>query len=119
MGGVCCGGDSHLNRFVAVKILTPYLGNDVERSQRFEQEARAIAVLSHPHICILHDAGHEAGTYYLVFEYLVGELLSDRLCRGALPLPEAPEYATQIAEALEHAHEQRVLHSHLKPRHIM
>ena len=119
MGDVYCAVDSELNRLVAVKVLPPYLVNDLERSKRFEQEARTIAVLNHPHICILHDAGHHAGTYYLVFEYLVGELLSDRLCRGPLPLADALECATQIAEALEHAHEQGIIHHDLKPRNIM
>jgi serine/threonine protein kinase len=119
MGDVYCAVDSQLNRLVAVKILPPYLVNDLERSNRFEQEARTIAALNHPHICILHDAGHDAGTYYLVFEYLVGELLSDRLCRGAVQLPDALEYAIQIAEALEHAHEQGIVHHDLKPQNIM
>src|SRR5262249_46112712 len=57
--------------------------------------------------------------HYLVFEYLVGELLSDRLSRGALPLLEALDYATQIADALEHAHEHGIIHLDLKPRNIM
>ena len=119
MGDVYCAVDSELNRLVAVKVLPPYLVNDLERSKRFEQEARTIAVLNHPHICILHDAGHNAETYYLVFEYLVGESLSDRLCRGALELPDVLEYASQIAEALEHAHEHGIVHHDLKPRNIM
>jgi serine/threonine protein kinase len=119
MGDVYCAVDSHLNRLVAVKVLQPYMADDLERSRRFEQEARSIAALNHPHICTLHDAGEDAGTYYLVFEYLVGEMLSDRLRHGALPLPEALKYAIQIAEALEHAHREGVIHHDLKPRNIM
>jgi serine/threonine protein kinase len=118
-GDVYCAVDSRLNRLVAVKILVPYLANDVTWSQRFEQEARLIAGLNHPHICVLHDAGHDRGVYYLVFEYLVGEVLSDRLSREALPLPEVLEYAIQIAEALEHAHQQGIVHHDLKPQNIM
>jgi eukaryotic-like serine/threonine-protein kinase len=119
MGDVYCAVDSRLNRLVAVKVLPPYLANLPELAQRFEQEARSIAALNHPHICILHDADHDGDTYYLVFEYLVGEVLADRLCREALPLPEAVEYAIQIAEALEHAHQQGIVHRDLKPRNVM
>jgi len=118
-GDVYCAVDSRLNRLVAVKILAPYLAGDLAWSQRFEQEARLIAALNHPHICILHDAGHDRGMYYLVFEYLVGEVLSDRLSRGALPLPQLLEYAIQIAEALLHAHQQDIVHHDLKPQNIM
>ncbi len=119
MGDVYCAVDSRLNRLVAVKILPPYMANDIERSRQFQQEARTIAAVNHPHICTLHDADHDEGTYYLVFEYLVGELLSDRLHEGALPPSEALKYAIQIAEALEHAHQQGVIHHDLKPRNIM
>jgi serine/threonine protein kinase len=118
-GDVYCSVDSRLNRLVAVKILAPYLADDPAWSKRFEQEARLIAALNHPHICILHDAGHERGVYYLVFEYLVGEVLSDRLSHEPMPLPEVLQCAIQIAEALEHAHQQGVVHHDLKPQNIM
>ena len=119
MSEVYCGVDSRLNRLVAVKVLPTYMAEDREQSDRFEQEARAIAALNHPHICTLHDAGSDGGRHYLVFEYLIGELLSDRLFRGALSLPEGIDFAIQIADALAHAHEQGIIHLDLKPRNIM
>jgi serine/threonine protein kinase len=119
MGEVYCAVDSRLNRLVAVKTLPKHLASDNERVERFEQEARSMAVLNHPHICILHDAGYDDGLHYLVFEYLVGEPLSERLSREALPLAKAMEYATQIADALAYAHEFGVIHLDLKPSNIM
>jgi serine/threonine protein kinase len=119
MGEVYCAVDTRLNRLVAVKILPPCLAADSEWLRRFEYEARAVAALNDPHICTLHDIGNDDRTHYIVFEYLVGELLSDRLSRGNLPLAEAMEYATQIGKALVHAHEQGILHLDLKPQNIM
>lgn len=119
MGDVYCGVDLRLNRLVAVKILPAYLAADPERFRLFEQEARAIATLNHPHICILHDAGHGNGNHYLVFEYVVGDLLSDLLSRDALPFRQALNYLIQVAEALEHAHQQDIVHRDLKPQNIM
>jgi serine/threonine protein kinase len=119
MAEVYCAVDSRLNRLVAVKILPNYMASDQERVVRFEQEARAVAVLNHPNICVLHDIGSNEGLHYLVFEYLVGEVLSDRLRRDALPLVEAVQYATQIADALACAHEHGIIHLDLKPANIM
>jgi len=119
MGEVYCAVDTHLNRLVAVKILPAYLAEDPARLQRFTVEARVIAALNHPRICVLHDVGHDEGTRYLVFEYLIGQMLSDRLSGGTLPVPEALKYAIEVAEALEYAHEQGVVHHDLKPQNIM
>jgi serine/threonine protein kinase len=119
MGEVYCAVDTRLNRLVAVKVLPPYLANDPEWLRRFEQEARAVAALNHPHICTVHDIGSDDRMHYMVFEYLIGELLSDRLSRGDLPLPEALGYAAQIGEALMHAHEHGIIHLDLKPQNIM
>jgi len=119
MAEVYCGVDSRLNRLVAVKVLPAYMASDRERVQRFEQEARAVAALSHPGVCTLHDVGNEDGLHYLVFEYLAGEPLSERLIKGAVPFPEALEYAIQIADAVACAHEQEIIHLDLKPSNIM
>jgi serine/threonine protein kinase len=119
MGDVYCAVDTHLNRLVAVKILPTYLAEDPARLQRFTEEARVIAALNHPRICVLHDVGHEDGTHYLVFEYLTGQMLSDRLSGGTLRVPEAVKYAIEIGEALEYAHEQGVVHHDLKPQNII
>jgi eukaryotic-like serine/threonine-protein kinase len=119
MGDVYCAVDSRLNRLVAVKTLPSYMSGDQQRVERFEQEARAIAALNHPHICILHDAGCDDGLHYLVFEYVVGEPLSDRLSHEAPSLIQGMEYATQIAEALDYAHDLGVIHLDLKPSNIM
>ena len=119
MAEVYCGVDSRLNRLVAVKVLPVYMAGDHERVQRFEQEARAIAALNHPGICTLHDVGNEDGVHYLVFEYLAGEPLSERLIKGAVPFPEALEYAIQIADAVACAHEQGIIHLDLKPSNVM
>jgi eukaryotic-like serine/threonine-protein kinase len=75
--------------------------------------------LNHRHICTLHDVGYDSDVHYLVFEYLVGESLADRLSRGPLPLAEGLEYAIQIADALSSAHETGIIHLDLKPENIM
>ena len=119
IGDVYCAVDSRLNRLVAVKILPPYMNESQEWLQRLTQEARTAAALSHPHICHLYDLGNDSGISYLVFEYLSGELLSERLAKGAVPLPDALSYAIQMADALVCAHEQGIIHCDLKPNNIM
>ena len=85
---------------------------------RFEREARAIASLNHPHICVVHDVGHQAGTDYLVMEYLEGETLAQRLKHGLLPLPEVLRLGAQIGDALDKAHRTGITHRDLKPANI-
>ena len=119
MGEVYKGRDTRLGRIVAIKVLPPDLAADPDRRRRFEQEARAVSALNHPHICTLHDIGSADGTDYLVMEYVDGQPLADRLTKGPIPLPQALEYATQIADALAKAHREGIVHRDVKPGNVM
>jgi eukaryotic-like serine/threonine-protein kinase len=104
MGEVYKAHDERLNRTVAIKRM---IADDV---RRFQSEARAIAAINHPHICQIYDVGPD----YLVLEYLQGEALG-----GPLPQDEAVRLASQIADALDAAHERGILHRDLKPANVM
>jgi tRNA A-37 threonylcarbamoyl transferase component Bud32 len=120
MGEVYRARDTRLDRTVAIKVLTGALAADSESRQRFEQEARAIAALNDPHICTLHDVGHQGELDYLVLEYLEGETLADRLRRSpGLPIDEALKIAIQIGDALDRAHRAGIVHRDLKPGNVM
>ena len=93
MGEVYRAKDTRLDRTVAVKVLPAHLAANPELRQRLEREARAVSSLSHPHICTLHDIGHQDGTDFLVMEYLEGETLSARLAKGPLPIDQVLQYA--------------------------
>ena len=88
MGEVYRGRDTRLGREVALKVLPEALTRDAERLARFDREARAVSSLNHPHICILHDIGHQDGIDYLVMEYIEGETLLSRLAKGPMPLEQ-------------------------------
>ncbi|MDQ2950228.1 MAG: protein kinase [Acidobacteriota bacterium] len=118
MGEVYRARDTRLNRTVAIKIIRQHLSSSTLR-ERFEREGRAVASLSHPNICTLHDVGHQDGIDYLVMECLEGETLAERLTKGPLPLEQTLRYAIQIAAALDRAHRQGVVHRDLKPANVM
>jgi len=119
MGEVYRAQDTRLGRDVAIKVLSPHLAQTAEVRARFEREARTISQLNHPHICTLHDIGHEAGMDYLVMELLEGETLADRLAKGPLPVVEVLSLGAQIAEALDVAHRRGIVHRDLKPGNVM
>ena len=119
MGEVYRAKDTRLDRTVAVKVLPSELAQDPEKRQRFEREARSIATLSHPHICTLHDIGHQDGVDYLVLEYLEGETLQKKLEKGSLPIQDVLRYAIDLAGALDKAHRQGIIHRDIKPANIM
>src|SRR3977135_766358 len=105
MGEVYKARDTRLDRTVAIKVLPEHIAKREDLRERFEREARAVASLNHPHICVLHDIGSQDGAGgYMVMEYLEGETLEACIERGALPLDGALRYALQIADALDRAH---------------
>jgi Tol biopolymer transport system component len=119
MGEVYKARDTRLGRTVALKVLPAEAAADPERRRRFEQEARAVSALNHPHICVLHDIGSDGDVHFLVMEYLDGETLAERLKRGPLSLAQTLEYGAQIADALNRAHRQGIVHRDLKPSNVM
>jgi Tol biopolymer transport system component len=119
MGEVWRAKDTRLDRDVAVKVLPKIFANDETLRARFEREAKSISSLNHPHICTLHDVGHQEGAPFLVMELLDGESLADRLEKGALPVDQVLRYGAQIADALHHAHRAGIVHRDLKPGNVM
>ena len=126
MGEVYKARDTRLNRTVAIKILPPVWAHDPVMQQRFEREAKTIAGLNHPHICTLHDVGHEPSPDdaapaldFLVMEYLEGQTLAQRIELGEMPIGEVLKIALAIADALDKAHKQGVVHRDLKPSNVM
>jgi serine/threonine protein kinase/Tol biopolymer transport system component len=118
-GKVYLARDDRLNRLVAIKILSGLVSPDIKMRQRFEQEARTLANLTHPNICTLYDMDNQEGLDYLVMEYVEGETLSDRLASGPLPVEEALRYAIQIADALYYSHRHSTIHRDIKPKNVI
>lgn len=111
--------DAHLQREVAIKSLH-LNGRDEARKRGLVEEARTVSKLRHPNIVPIFDAGEQGGDPYLVFEYVEGQTLADRLREsGSLPAPRAIEIMLQILEAVEHAHRHGIIHRDLKPSNIL
>ena len=119
MGVVYRAKDEKLERAVAIKILSPGLlmGGDARR--RFHKEALALAKLGHTHIAAVYDVGEQEGIDYIVMECIPGESLAAKIKSGPLTVKDATSIILQIAEALEEAHEQGVIHRDLKPGNMM
>ena len=110
MGAVYRARDTKLDRDVAIKVLLPTVADDPERLARFEREAKTLASLNHPHIAAIYGLEDADGAKALVLELVEGEDLAQRIARGPIPLDEALPIARQIADALEAAHEQGIIH---------
>src|SRR5687767_7591520 len=120
MGEVYRARDTRLDRTVALKLLpSEFVTAPGRQVERFRHEARAIARITHPNICTLHDVGEDGSALFLVMEYVDGTTLARRLEDGPLPLPLAQRTAIAIADALDHAHRSGVVHGDLKPGNIM
>jgi eukaryotic-like serine/threonine-protein kinase len=118
MGDVYRANDSKLGRQVALKLLPDAFAHDAERHARFEREARVLASLNHSNIAAIHGFEEAEGCAFLVMELVPGETLAERITRGPIPVREALALATQIADALDAAHQQGIVHRDLKPANI-
>ena len=118
MGEVYRARDTKLNREVALKVLPPMFALDPDRVARFRREAQALAALNHPNIAAIYGLEDPSGVQALVLELVDGPTLADRIADGPLPLNEALAIGSQIAEAVEAAHEKDIIHRDLKPANI-
>jgi serine/threonine-protein kinase len=112
--------DANLERRVAIKLLHREIAADSDQLERFRREARAVAQLSHPHIVGVIDAGEDEGRPYIVFEYVEGQTLKERIrALGRLPVDESIAYAIEIARALGCAHAHDIVHRDVKPQNVL
>src|SRR6266581_3151542 len=101
MGEVYRARDTRLERDVAVKVLTPHLTESCQARERFKREARAVAALSHPNVCTIHDVSEDSdGQAFLVMELLQGETLQQRLTRGPLEVGSLVDVGIALTDAL-------------------
>jgi serine/threonine-protein kinase len=120
MSTVYLARDTTLDRQVAVKVMHREMSEQADQLERFRQEARAVAKLSHPNVVAVIDAGEDGGHPYIVFEYVEGETLKQRINRvGALDPQEALAYAIEIARGLTVAHARKMVHRDIKPQNVL
>jgi tRNA A-37 threonylcarbamoyl transferase component Bud32 len=120
MSTVYLARDTTLDRQVAVKVMHREMSEQADQLERFRQEARAVAKLSHPNVVAVIDAGEDGGHPYIVFEYVEGETLKQRINRvGALDAQEALAYAIEIARGLTVAHARHMVHRDIKPQNVL
>jgi serine/threonine-protein kinase len=120
MSTVYLARDATLDRAVAVKVMHREMSEQPEQLERFRQEARAVAKLSHPNVVAVIDAGEDGGHPYIVFEYVEGETLKQRIARlGALDTQEALAYAIEIGRGLTVAHARSMVHRDIKPQNVL
>ena len=121
MAEVYLGKQEQLDRYVAIKVLHPFLAEDPGFVDRFLREARLVAALRHPNIVQVYDFDHNEALdiYYMVMEYINGPSLKKRLEEGPIPQRESALIAAAIADALDYAHRREMVHRDIKPANIM
>lgn len=120
-GGMACvyrGYQMNLDRDVAIKVLPAHYAADNDFVQRFKNEARAMARLSHPNIVTVHDAGKEQGRLYIVMAYIPNGTLKDRIGRPMDPW-DVTRWIHEVASALSYAHERGIVHRDVKPANVL
>jgi serine/threonine protein kinase len=120
MGAVYKARDTKLDRDVALKFLPFELTRDSEAKDRFIHEAKAASALQHENICTIHDIDEtEDGQMFIVMDSYGSESLKERIQHGPMKLPEATEFAIQIAQGLAEAHQHDIVHRDIKPANIL
>jgi serine/threonine protein kinase/tetratricopeptide (TPR) repeat protein len=119
MGEVYLAEDTRLGRQVALKFLSPAVQRDEESRARLVREARAASLLRSPNIAVTYDLVEHGDSLFIAMEYVEGEVLSSRIAKGPLPLKEAVDIAQQVADALDEAHTQSIVHRDIKSANLM
>ncbi len=119
MGAVFLAEDTRLERFVALKILPSTFDNNSETARRFQQEAKAVSVISHQNVAHIYEFGEYEGMCFFAMEYVPGKTLRDSLDEKEIKISDAVEIALQIAHALGAAHAEDITHRDIKPENIM
>ncbi len=119
MGDIYLAEDTRLGRKVALKALPAHFTKDAERVRRFQLEAKAASALSHPNIITIYEIGQLDHLHYIVFEFIDGQTLRQRMTNAPLTIAEALQVASSVAAALLGAHEAGIVHRDVKPENIM
>jgi hypothetical protein len=119
MGIVYKARQKSLGRLVALKLMAPERAHDPQFARRFSQEAQALAALSHPNIVTIHDFGQAGGFFYLLMEFVDGVNLCQAMNAGRLTPEQALAIVPPICDALQYAHEHRIVHRDIKPENLL